>query len=67
LPQPTRKKKFPEGPAPLAQLNKYNDREYMLELWHGPTAAFKDVALQLLPHLMTQAVAKTGGKLKSAF
>ena len=52
--------KFPEGPAPLAQLNKYNDREYMLELWHGPTAAFKDVALQLLPHLMTQAVAKTG-------
>ncbi len=26
---------------------------YMLELWHGPTCAFKDVALQILPHLST--------------
>lgn len=46
--------------APLVQLNKYNDREYMLELWHGPTAAFKDMALQLLPHLLTAAMEKTG-------
>ncbi len=46
--------------APLVQLNKYNDREYMLELWHGPTAAFKDMALQLLPHLLTAALEKTG-------
>ncbi len=52
--------KFGSHPAPLAQLNKYNDREYMLELWHGPTAAFKDMALQLLPHLMTAALEKTG-------
>ncbi len=51
--------KFTPGPAPLVQLNKYNDREYMLELWHGPTAAFKDLALQLLPHLLAGAVAKT--------
>lgn len=29
--------------------------EYLLELWHGPTCAFKDVALQLLPYLMTKA------------
>lgn len=29
--------------------------EYLLELFHGPTCAFKDVALQLLPHLMTKA------------
>jgi threonine synthase len=29
--------------------------EYILELWHGPTCAFKDVALQLLPYLMTKA------------
>lgn len=52
--------KFGPEPAPLSQLNKYNDREFMLELWHGPTAAFKDMALQLLPHLMTGAIRKTG-------
>lgn len=52
--------KFGPDPAPLVQLNKYNDREYILELWHGPTAAFKDMALQLLPHLMTAALRKTG-------
>ena len=47
-----------ENPVPLVQLNSYNDREYILELWHGPTCAFKDVALQLLPHLMTASIAK---------
>ena len=52
--------KFGEDPAPLVRLNKYNDYEYMLELWHGPTSAFKDMALQLLPHLLTAASRKTG-------
>jgi len=56
--------KFGEDPAPLVQLNKYNEREYILELWHGPTAAFKDMALQLLPYLMTAAIEKTGEKRK---
>lgn len=50
--------------VPLVQMNEYNDREYILELWHGPTAAFKDVALQLLPHLMTGAIKKTGESKK---
>lgn len=52
--------KFAPSPAHVEQLNPYNDREFMLELWHGPTAAFKDLALQLLPYLMTASARKTG-------
>jgi threonine synthase len=37
---------------------KLDDSVVLLELWHGPTAAFKDMALQLLPALM-----KVSGKL----
>jgi len=33
-----------------------------LELFHGRTAAFKDVALQLFPHLLTAALRKCGEK-----
>lgn len=32
-----------------------SDRRALLELWHGPTLAFKDVALSALPHLMRAA------------
>ena len=38
----------------VAPLCKYNDG-WLVELWHGPTSAFKDVALTLLPHLLTAA------------
>ncbi|MDO5042639.1 MAG: threonine synthase [Slackia sp.] len=31
--------------------------DYVLELFHGPTSAFKDVALQMLPQLMSRAAA----------
>ena len=34
---------------------------YIQELWHGPTCAFKDMALQILPHLLTRAASKTVG------
>lgn len=37
-------------------------RENILELWHGPTSAFKDMALQLLPQLLSTALQKTGEK-----
>ncbi|MGE5549514.1 MAG: threonine synthase [Bacteroidota bacterium] len=43
--------------TPLIQLD---EGTHVLELWHGPTAAFKDLALQLMPHLLTAAMAKTG-------
>lgn len=33
---------------------------YYLELFHGATIAFKDMALSLLPHLMTTAAKKNG-------
>lgn len=32
---------------------------YVMELWHGPTSAFKDVALQMLPRLMARTSANT--------
>ena len=37
-------------------------RRFLLELFHGPTAAFKDVALQLMPHLTSTAKSLTGDK-----
>ena len=48
---------FPGGAAPLV---KVTDSLYSLELWHGPTAAFKDMALQLMPRLLSRALVKTG-------
>ncbi len=46
-----------ENPAPLVNIGgEYN----VLELWHGPTCAFKDMALQILPHLLTKSMQKTG-------
>ncbi len=36
---------------------------HLLELYHGPTSAFKDVALCMLPQLMSKALAGTGRRL----
>ena len=43
----------------IAPLHELADGRYILELWHGPTCAFKDMALQILPHLMRVSVGKT--------
>ena len=43
----------------VAPLHKMDKRTWCLELWHGPTSAFKDMALQMLPHLLTASLSKT--------
>ena len=42
----------------ICELAKLFDGTYMLELWHGPTCAFKDMALQILPYLITTSSKK---------
>ena len=44
----------------VAPVYKLDGNTHFLELWHGPTCAFKDMALQMLPRLLTAAVAKNG-------
>ena len=46
--------------ADVTPLVKLSEREHVLELWHGPTMAFKDVALQMLPQLMRGSLRQTG-------
>ena len=44
----------------VAPLRKLDDATFCLELWHGPTSAFKDMALQMLPQLLSAALRKRG-------
>lgn len=44
------------------QMTRVDKDLYALELWHGPTCAFKDYALQLLPHLLVEAKRLEGKK-----
>jgi len=45
--------------APLVQIG---DNLFVLELFHGPTLAFKDVAMRLLAQLMDHALKARGGR-----
>ncbi len=49
--------RFPGAAAPLRL---FDGSTAFLELWHGPTCAFKDMALQVMPHLLRAALKKTG-------
>ena len=55
--------KFENGePTPIVKLG---ENVYMLELWHGPTCAFKDMALQILPHFLVKSAKKSGDGKKT--
>ena len=56
-------KRFTSGAAPVVTLD---DKISVLELWHGPTCAFKDMALQIMPMLLSEALKMTGEE-KTAF
>ena len=49
--------RFGQDPAPLHPVD---GETAFLELWHGPTCAFKDMALQIMPRLLTASLKKTG-------
>ncbi len=53
--------KFANGGDDYAPIVPVSDA-YIMELYHGPTCAFKDVALQVLPHLIVEAKRATGMK-----
>ena len=44
----------------VAPLRSLDDDTSVLELWHGPTSAFKDMALQIMPRLLTASLRKNG-------
>ncbi|MBQ1985227.1 MAG: pyridoxal-phosphate dependent enzyme, partial [Clostridia bacterium] len=48
-----------DSQAKVVSLDAHGDNKHILELWHGPTCAFKDMALQILPHLLTKSLKKT--------
>lgn len=50
------------GGSKIAPIKKLDENIHVLELWHGPTCAFKDMALQILPHFLVKAVSKTDEK-----
>lgn len=46
----------------VAPVRTLNENTHCLELWHGPTCAFKDMALQMLPHLLSASLKKNDEK-----
>ncbi len=48
--------RFPDGAIGMREVS---DGRFFLELWHGPTCAFKDMALQIMPRLLSRALKKT--------
>lgn len=53
------------NPAPMSIVKHADVKLCLLELFHGPTCAFKDMALQILPHLLTYSLKKTADGKKA--
>ena len=51
------------GHAARAPLKQLGPNHFLLELFHGPTLAFKDFAMQLIGQMMQAALAKTGQRI----
>ncbi|WP_298162758.1 threonine synthase [Brevundimonas sp.] len=51
------------APPEVTPLRRLEDGLYMLELFHGPTAAFKDLAMQLAAALSSEALQASGEQL----
>lgn len=51
--------RFDGDPAPLVRID---EGKYLLELFHGPTCAFKDMALSVLPYLLKKSAEIVGIK-----
>ena len=58
----TRRAYAPFRHPDVAPLHRLDDHTHILELYHGPTCAFKDFALQMLPQLIPASIRKTGGE-----
>jgi threonine synthase len=46
----------------MVALSPLDSQSCILELWHGSTAAFKDMALQIMPHFMNESKRVVGDK-----
>lgn len=51
----------------IAPIHELKAGEEILELWRGPTCAFKDMALQMLPRLMTVSVKRLSERARPLF
>ena len=50
------------GDSEVVPLVHLHSNQYLMEVFHGPTASFKDAALQLMPQFFTEAVVKSNQK-----
>jgi len=50
------------GHPSVAPVHQLDSDAIFLELWHGPTCAFKDMALQILPRMLASSLRKTDEK-----